>query len=96
MKHKENGTGIFAQTPEQRSEHSRKIGLKNKENGTGFYNRTPEQHSEDSIKGGRKGGRKTTSQRWECLETGFISNPGALSHYQNHRGIDTSKRRRID
>ena len=96
LKHKENGTGIFAQTPEQRSEHSRKIGLKNKENGTGFYNRTPEQHSEDSIKGGRKGGRKTTSQRWECLETGFISNPGALSHYQNHRGIDTSKRRRID
>lgn len=95
LKHKENGTGIFAQTPEQRSEHSRKIGLKNKENGTGFYNRTSKQHSEDSINGGKIGGKISGNQKWECLETGYVSNAGALSHYQNHRGIDTSKRKRI-
>ena len=74
---------------------SREVGLKNKENGTGFYNRTSKQHSEDSIKGGKIGGKITNSQRWVCLETGYVSNAGALSHYQNHRGIDTSKRKRI-
>jgi len=95
LKHKENGTGIFAQTPEQRSEHSRKIGLKNKENGIGFYNRTPKQHSEDSIKGGKIGGKKTSSQRWECTETGFVTNAGSLTTYQKKRDIDTSKRKRI-
>jgi hypothetical protein len=40
-------------------------------------------------------GKKTTSQKWMCLETGFVSNPGGLSHYQKARGIDTSKRKRI-
>jgi hypothetical protein len=91
LKCKENGTGIFAQTPEQRSENSRKSGLKCKENGTGFYNRTSKQHSEDSI----KGGKNASSQRWECLETGFVSNAGNLTKYQRARGIDISKRRRI-
>jgi len=95
LKHKENGTGIFAQTPEQRSEHSRKIGLKNKENGTGIFSMTAEEQSERSRKGGKIGGKITNSQKWECLETGYVSNAGALSHYQNHRGIDTSKRKRI-
>jgi ethanolamine utilization microcompartment shell protein EutS len=91
LKCKENGTGIFSLTPEKRSQHSRNIGLKCKENGTGFYNRTSEQHSEDSI----KGGKNTSSQRWECLETGFIANAANLSRYQNARGIDTSKRERV-
>lgn len=34
-------------------------------------------------------------QKWQCLETGHISNPGGLSHYQKARGIDTTKRVRI-
>ena len=35
------------------------------------------------------------NQKWECLETGFITNAGNLAKYQRARGIDTSKRRRI-
>ena len=36
-----------------------------------------------------------THQRWVCLETGHISTPGGLARFQNARGIDTSKRKRI-
>ena len=40
----------------------------------------------------RKGGLSTNQQRWMCIETGHISTPGPLTIYQNHRGIDISKR----
>ena len=46
--------------------------------------------------GGLIGGKTTSSQRWECLETGFITNAGNLTKYQRARGIDTSKRKRIE
>jgi len=139
IKTKENGTGIFAQTPEQRSENGRKAGIKTKENGTGIFSLTPEQQSVRSRKGGKRAqelgrgihgrtkeqmtedgkmgaqkvkelgvgiyaitpkerseiSRKVASQKWMCLETGYVSNAGALSHYQRARGIDTSKRKRI-
>ena len=87
LKTKENGVGIFSLTPKQKSQRSKKGGLKTKENGTGIFSMTPEERSEL--------GRKNASQRWECLETGYVSNPGALSHYQNARNIDTSKRKKI-
>jgi hypothetical protein len=35
-------------------------------------------------------------KRWKCLETGFITNAGALSRYQRARGIDTLKRIKLD
>ena len=113
LKVKELGIGIFALSPEQRSEHSRKMGLKTKENSTGLFSLTPEQKSEISRRNGLKAkengtgifalskeqmsenGRKNASQRWECLETGFISAPGPLTRYQKSKGIDTSKRRRV-
>jgi len=41
-------------------------------------------------------GRKTGSQRWVCLETGKVSNPGGLSTYQRKRGIDTSLRSKVE
>jgi len=44
----------------------------------------------------KENGRKTSSQRWQCLETGYISTPGGLAAYQKARGIDTSKRIRLD
>ena len=49
---------------------------------------------------GKGGGYKkkedpTSLQKWMCEETGYISNPGALSKYQKSRGIDTFKRKRI-
>lgn len=46
--------------------------------------------------GGKIGGRKTSSQRWKCLVTGFISAPGPLSVYQKKRGIDTSLREKVN
>lgn len=38
---------------------------------------------------------KTNSQRWMCLETGYITSPGALTRYQRNRNIDVSKRTQI-
>ena len=69
-------------------ERASEIALKNKENGLGIFSLTTEQR--------RENGRKTASQRWKCIETGFISNASALSKYQKARGIDTSKRIRIE
>jgi hypothetical protein len=84
---KKNGTGVYGMTFEQKSEGGKKA----KELGLGVFAMTADELSEV----GKKGNKNTNSQRWECLETGFISNPGALSHYQNHRGINTSKRIRV-
>ena len=49
--------------------------------------KTPEQRSEL--------GRKVSSQRWQCTETGFITNADNLLKYQKKRGIYTSKRIRL-
>ena len=84
---KELGVGVFAMSSEERSSVSHRAGTKCKENGNGIFGLTPEQWSENSKKG--------ASQRWMCLETGHITNAGALALYQKHRGIDTSKRVRI-
>ena len=84
---KDNKIGIFSRNALQHSEDSRKGGLKNKENGIGIHAQTYEEQSER--------GRKTASQKWECLETGFVTNAGCLSRYQKARGIDTSKRLRL-
>ena len=62
-------------------------GKKCYELGVGIHARTKEQMIRD--------GRKVASQRWICLETGFITNAGNLTKYQNKRGIETSKRIRI-
>jgi hypothetical protein len=82
-----NGTGIYGMTFEQRS----KNGKRRKELGLGVFAMTADELSE----AGKKGAKITNSQKWECTETGYVSNAGALSHYQRTRGIDTSKRRRI-
>jgi len=41
------------------------------------------------------GGKRTNSQRWQCLDTGFVTNPGNLTKYQKARGIETALRKRI-
>jgi hypothetical protein len=100
--------GIFALSKEQRSLNSKKgickltkecrsLGGKkmaeiNRQNNTGIYSMT----SEEKSKAGKKGAKTTNSQKWKCLETGFITSPGNLTQYQRARGIDTSKRIRID
>ena len=61
----------------------------NKENSVGFWNSTLQSDL------GKRGARKTNQQKWKCLETGFVTNPGNLTQYQRARGIDVSKRERI-
>jgi hypothetical protein len=91
--------GLAKLTPKQRSENSKKsgkIGGKvqgeiNKKLKLGVCGRSKEQMVMDA----RKGGLKTNTQKWICLETGHITTPGPLSLYQKHRGIDISKRKKI-
>ena len=85
------GLGVHGLTPEQRTENGKKGAEKAKELGVGIITFTPEQLSEN----GKKGGKASASQRWKCLETGFITNPGNLTQYQRARGIDTSQRVRV-
>ena len=79
----ELGIGVHSRTKEEMVEHGKKC----YELGVGIHARTKEQMIRD--------GRKVASQRWICLETGFITNAGNLTKYQNKRGIETSKRVRI-
>ncbi len=67
-------------------------GKNNKELKRGYCGRNKEQMSID----GRKGGIATNKQKWKCLVTGFISNPGNLSRYQKKKNIDTKMRERIE
>ena len=95
----ELGIGIHGRTKEQIKKDSKKggkiSGKNHKENKTGIFGLTPEQTSENARKAGKLGSKITNSQKWMCLETGFITNPGNLTKYQNARWIDTSKRIRI-
>ncbi len=87
-----NGTdGLLKLTKEERQEMGSKMGKITYELGLGIHSLTKEQKSE----AGKKGIRATLSQKWMCLETGYITNAGALTTYQRKRKIDTSKRKRI-
>ena len=116
--HKENKTGIFGLSTEQKSENGKKGGAIAFEMKVGVHARTKEQMSEDGKKGGSISGKnnyengiglvsitkeerkeivsKTNSQKWMCLETGYITTSGPLTAYQRARCIDTSKRKRIE
>ena len=84
---RENGIGIYTLTDEERKELGRKSGNYCKEKGLGIFAETKEDRSKRTT--------QTNYQKWMCLETGFITNAGALSRYQKARGIDKSKRVRI-
>ena len=58
---------------------------------SGLFAMTAEQKSEKN----KKAGKTTSSQKWKCTVTGYISTPAGLSNYQRAKGIDTSKRVRI-
>ena len=44
---------------------------------------------------GKKAAKITNSQKWQCTITGHVTNSGALTRYQNKRGINPSHRIRI-
>jgi hypothetical protein len=79
---KEEGRGIFAPGMQALG------GKTTQKKGVGVFALTKEQQ--------RELGKKTTSQRWRCLETGHISTPGGLSRFQKARDIDTSLRERLE
>jgi hypothetical protein len=99
QKNKELQRGIFTMTTEELSVAGKLGGKRAKELKSGFHGRTKEQMSEDGKKVSKstriRAGKTTGSQRWMCNETGFITTPGALTHYQRAKGIDTSKRTRV-
>lgn len=79
----ENKSGLY----ENLTKNGKKGAEVNRKNGTGLFSFTYEYRSEIT--------KKTNSQKWKCTITGYVSNPGALSNYQKHRGIDTSNRIKI-
>ena len=87
-KNHEMKIGIFGRNKEQHTIDSKLGGKIAKELGLGIHALTPEQQTQRS----KKAGKNTSSQRWQCLETGYISTPAGLSNYQRKRDIDTSKR----
>lgn len=101
-KRKELKTGIFGLTKEQMTENGKKSsgGRVVKELGLGICGLTKEQRIENGKKYGSNAGKigssKTNAQKWMCLETGYITNAGALTRYQRARQIGTSKRVRIE
>lgn len=101
-KRKELKTGIFGLTKEQMTENSKKSsgGKVVKELKLGICGLTQEQRIENGKKygsaAGKIGSSKTNSQKWMCLETGYITNSGALTIYQRAKGIDTTKRERLE
>lgn len=89
------GIAIFAISPEERIKINQLVNKTNKINGTGIYSIPKEQQIEYGKNWGKKGSKKTNSQKWMCLETGYITTSGPLTAYQRARDIDTSKRKRI-
>lgn len=91
--------GVHGRTREQMSADGKKggsiSGEKHKQNKTGVCGRSREEIIMGGVNWGKKGSKNTNSQKWICLETEFVTNPGALTAYQRKRGIDTSKRKRI-
>jgi hypothetical protein len=96
----ENKVGIHSFTSEEKSEAGRKGGRiggkisaqKHIENKTGIFGLSSERKSEIA----KIAGKKSNSQKWKCLVTGFVTNSGGLSHYQRKRGIDTTMRIRLE
>ena len=65
----------------------------------GKRNATKNWHNEKDENGkdvkSQQRAREMNAQRWMCTETGFITSPGSLTHYQKSRGIDTANRVRV-
>ena len=88
---RELGVGLYGLSSKEKSEAGKIGGKKIKELGIGIFGMSLEERKKVSSKSGKEVGK----QKWVCLETGFITTPGALGRYQKARGIDTSKRKRI-
>ena len=107
LKCKENGTGLFSFTEDERLEIAKKSGTKVKELRLGIFAMTEDEKIKIAKKGYKNGlgkmskekrseiATKVNSQKWKCLITGHISNAGGLSRFQNKKGIDKSFREMV-
>jgi hypothetical protein len=106
--HAVNGTGFCneqARSKAAKTQKENQIGIYSPEikvaGGQASYDQRKGLHApgvvtfETRQAGGKVGGKRTASQKWKCLVTGHVTNAGALTAYQRHRGIDTSLRERI-
>lgn len=95
-----NKIGIFALTSEQRSDNAKLSGKISGricfEKKLGIFGMSDEEKRNAAIKGGLITTSKLNKQKWKCTITGYISTPGPLTRYQKARGIDTSKRIRVE
>ena len=94
-KNKKNKTALYSLTKEQRVETGKKSGKKMFEEKLGIFSLTEEEKIKYSKIGGKKAAKIMNSQKWKCLITGHITNPGALTKYQRARGIDISLREKV-
>ena len=92
----EKKLGIHGRSKEQIISDAKMGGQKAYELKLGVHGRSKEQMINDARKGGLaaagKGAKTTNSQKWQCMETGYISTPAGLSIYQRKRNIDTKNR----
>ena len=88
QKAKEFGVGLYGRTEEFMSNHGKRMYEERK----GIHCLT----SEELAKYASISGKIVSSRKYMCLETGFIANAGNLARYQRARGIDTSKRVRLE
>ena len=98
----EEKKGIFSLTKEELSELGKKGGViggkkggkitgqKTYELGIGIHGQSKEKMTEN----GKKGVKIVNSQKWVCLETGYVSTAAGVVSYQKGRRIDTSKSNR--
>ena len=89
---------------EQHQAMGRKAAQVQIENKIGIYGWTDEQKRARAVKGAnaltteqrRAAAYAQHAQKWQCTVTGYISTAAGLSHYQRHKGIDTTNRIKIN
>ncbi len=87
---KQMGIGFYGNNKEFKIKNGQKSGSDNVVMKRGCFSLDKEKRTFVS----KNAAKKTNSQKWECAETGYVSNSGGLSNYQKARGIDTSKNNR--
>lgn len=73
------------------------------ENGIGIYGWSEDQIRQRNIRANKAqsrdvkvlGGINANKQKWQCTVTGYISTASGLCHYQRHRGIDITNRKKV-
>ena len=103
----EKSVGLFGMSKETHIMGSKKGTQTQKKNKIGLFGASKDQliewgrmgalgqTKEELSRAGKRGAKKSNSQKWKCLITGYISNAGGLSLYQKSRNIDYSQRVKI-